>query len=385
MLNFVFENPAKIIFGKNQLSSLAPEIKKHSSRVLLVYGGGSIKKTGLYQQVTAILQENAITFIELPGVPANPRIDTVRAGIKLCRENDIGLVLAVGGGSVVDCAKTIAAGYYYAGDPWDFFTYSARITNALPVGVVLTLAASGSEMNVNAVINNDQTQEKIGVGSRYLIPRFAILDPVNTFTVPPEQTAAGAADIMSHIFEQYFSANSGAYLLDRLCEAVLQTCIHYTPIAIKEPDNYEARANLMWAGTIALNGLLSTGKETDWAAHGIEHQLSAMYDMTHGLGLALLIPHWMEYVLNENTAGKLAEYTRNVWTVQEDDDFKAARRGIQLTRDFFQAIGLTGTLKDQGVTAESLPLMAEKAAARPLGSFKKLDVQDVLNILQAAY
>ncbi len=223
------------------------------------------------------------------------------------------------------------------------------------------------------------------MGSRHLIPRFAILDPVNTFTVPPEQTAAGAADIMSHVFEQYFSANSGAYLLDRLCEAVLQTCIHYTPIAIKEPDNYEARANLMWAGTIALNGLLSTGKETDWAAHGIEHQLSAMYDMTHGLGLALLIPHWMEYVLNENTAGKLAEYARNVWSVKDDDDFTAARRGIQLTRDFFQAIGLTGTLKDQGVTAESLPLMAEKAAARPLGSFKKLDVQDVLNILQAAY
>lgn len=174
MLNFVFENPAKIIFGKDQLSRLAPEIKKHSDRVLLVYGGGSIKKTGLYQQVTAALKENAVTYVELSGVPANPRIETVRAGIKLCRENDIGLVLAVGGGSVVDCAKTIAAGYYYAGDPWDFFTYSARITNALPVGVVLTLAASGSEMNVHAVINNDQTQEKISVGSRYLIPRSAI-------------------------------------------------------------------------------------------------------------------------------------------------------------------------------------------------------------------
>lgn len=385
MLNFVFENPAKILFGKEQISKLAREIKPYSSRILLAYGGGSIKRTGLYEQVTAILDENAITFVELPGIQVNPRIDSVRSGVKLCRENNIGLILAVGGGSVIDCAKAIAAGYYYTGDPWDFFSYTARITNALPVGVVLTLAATGSEMNVNSVINNDHTQEKIGVGSRHLIPRFAILDPTYTFTVPPEQTAAGAADIMSHVFEQYFSANTGAYLLDRLCEAVLQTCIHFTPIAIKEPDNYEARANLMWAGTIALNGLLATGKDTDWATHGIEHQLSARYDMTHGLGLAMLIPYWMEYVLDENTAGKLAEYARNIWSVQEDDDFGAAHRGIQLTREFFHAIGLTGTLKDQGITEESLELMAQKAAARPIGSFKRLDAQDVLNILKAAY
>jgi len=385
MLNFVFQNPAKIFFGKNQLINLAPEIKKYSSKVLLVYGGGSIKKTGLYEEVAAAMQAGNISFTELAGVQPNPRIDSVREGVRRCREEDIGLILAVGGGSVIDCAKAIAAGYFYEGDPWDFFTYKARVTKALPVGVVLTLAATGTEMNVNTVISNDQTQEKIGIGSKHLIPRFAILDPVYTFSVPAEQTAAGTADIMSHVFEQYFSANDGAYLLDRLAEAVLKTCIHFAPIAIKEPENYEARANLMWAGTIALNGLLSTGKETDWATHEIEHQLSARYDMTHGLGLAILTPHWMEYVLSDKTAGKMAEYARNVWLVQDSDNFEAARNGIRLTREFFHKIGLKGSLQELGVTAESLPVMAENAAANPIGRFKQLVAEDVLKILQSAY
>ena len=375
----------KFFFGKNQLINLAPEIKKYSSKVLLVYGGGSIKKTGLYEEVAAAMQAGNISFTELAGVQPNPRIDSVREGVRRCREEDIGLILAVGGGSVIDCAKAIAAGYFYEGDPWDFFTYKARVTKALPVGVVLTLVATGTEMNVNTVISNDQTQEKIGIGSKHLIPRFAILDPVYTFSVPAEQTAAGTADIMSHVFEQYFSANDGAYLLDRLAEAVLKTCIHFAPIAIKEPENYEARANLMWAGTIALNGLLSTGKETDWATHEIEHQLSARYDMTHGLGLAILTPHWMEYVLSDKTAGKMAEYARNVWLVQDSDNFEAARNGIRLTREFFHKIGLKGSLQELGVTAESLPVMAENAAANPIGRFKQLVAEDVLKILQSAY
>ena len=386
MLNFVFENPTKILFGKDQLTKLAKEIKKCHQRILLIYGGGSIKKTGLYDQVTAILKENNIFYVEQPGVQVNPRIDSVREGIKLCRENDLGMILAVGGGSVIDCAKTIAAGFYYTGDPWDFFTNTARITDALPVGVVLTLAATGSEMNVNAVINNQETQEKIGIGSRHLIPRFAILDPEFTFTVPPAQTAAGIADIMSHVFEQYFSSNDGAFLQDRMCESVLKTCIHYGPIAIKEPNNYEARANLMWSSTIGLNGLLSTGKATDWATHNIEHELSALYDMTHGLGLAILTPHWMEYVLDETTVKKFAEYARNVWEVQgTDDDFETARQGIKLTRQFFQSLGLGSKLSEQGVTEDSLAGMAAKAASSPLGRFKKLDQNDVFKILKAAY
>ncbi len=385
MLNFVFENPAKILFGKDQLPKIAREITKYHQRVLLIYGGGSIKKTGLYDQITAILKENNIFYVEQPGVQVNPRIDSVREGIKLCRENDLGMVLAVGGGSVIDCAKTIAAGFYYDGDPWDFFTNTARVTNALPVGVVLTLAATGSEMNVNAVINNQATQEKIGIGSRHLTPRFAILDPTYTFSVPAHQTAAGVADIMSHVFEQYFSSNDGAFLQDRMCEAVLKTCIHYGPIAIKEPNNYEARANLMWSSTIGLNGILSAGKATDWATHNIEHELSALYDMTHGLGLAILTPHWMEYVLDETTVNKFAEYACNVWGVQEIDDFEAARKGIDLTRQFFLSLGLGNKLSEQGVTEESLPVMAAKAAASPLGRFKKLDQNDVLKILKAAY
>ena len=385
MLNFVFENPSKILFGKKQLPKLAQEIKKYSQRILLVYGGGSIKKIGLYEQITAILNENGIFSVEMPGVQVNPRIDSVRTGVKLCRDNSLSMVLAVGGGSVIDCAKTIAAGFYYAGDPWDFFEYTARVTEALPLGVVLTMSATGSEMNRNAVISNEVTKDKRGIGSSHLIPRFAILDPTYTYSVPPEQTAAGVVDIMSHVFEQYFSVNDSAYLQDRMCEAVLKTCIHYGPIALKEPNNYEARSNLMWASTIGLNGLLSTGKITDWATHTIEHELSALYDMTHGLGLAILTPHWMEYVLNDTTVSKFAEYARYVWAVHGTDDYKVARQGIQLTREFFQSLGLGSKLSEAGVTEDSLAIMAQKASFAPLGQFKKLDQSDVLNILQAAY
>ena len=385
MLNFVFENPAKILFGKKQLPKLAQEIKKYSQRILLVYGSGSIKKIGLYDQITAILNENGIFFEELPGVQANPRIDSVRRGVELCRGNSLSMVLAVGGGSVIDCAKAIAAGFYYPGDPWDFFKYTARVTEALPLGVVLTMSATGSEMNRNAVISNEETKDKRGIGSSHLIPRFAILDPTYTYSVPSEQTAAGVVDIMSHVFEQYFSVNDSAYLQDRMCEAVLKTCIHFGPIALKEPDNYEARSNLMWASTIGLNGLLSTGKVTDWATHTIEHELSALYDMTHGLGLAILTPHWMEYVLNDTTVSKFAEYARYVWAVHGTDDYKVARQGIQLTREFFQSLGLGSKLSEAGVTEDSLAIMAQKASFAPLGQFKKLDQSDVLNILQAAY
>lgn len=385
MQNFIFENPSRILFGRDQIGRLAQEIKKHHQRILLVYGGGSIKRSGLFDQIAAILRENNIFFVEQPGVMVNPRIESVYQGVKLCRENDLGLVLAVGGGSVIDCAKTIAAGFFYDGDPWDFFSGKARVGKALPVGVVLTLAATGSEMNPNAVISNEDTREKIGIGGRYLYPRFAILDPAYTFSVPPEQTAAGTADIISHVFEQYFSANQGAFLQDRMCEAVLKTCIKYAPVAIKEPANYEARANLMWAGAIGLNGILSTGKDTDWATHEIEHELSAFFDMTHGLGLAILIPHWMNYVLDETNAGKFAEYARNVWGIAETDDFQAAKEGIKATANFFASLGLGGTLSGQGVTRDSLAVMAEKAAPHSLGSFRKLDQDDVLNILKAAF
>lgn len=386
MLNFVFNNPGKIFFGRGQIEVLGEEIKRYASRVLLVYGEGSIKRNGIYDKVTGILKENGIFYAELPGVKPNPRIDSVREGIKRCRENDLELVLAVGGGSVIDCAKVIAAGFYYDGDPWDFFTRQAKVKKALPVASVLTLAATGSEMNGNAVISNDETREKKGLGSNLLIPRFSILDPSYTYTVSPLQTAAGVADIMSHVFEQYFSSNNDAYLQDRLCEGVLKTCIHYAPIACSKLDDYEARANLMWASSIALNGILSTGKLTDWATHMIEHEISALYDIAHGVGLAILTPFWMEYVMEEKNLDKFVLYAANVWGMVDRDEKEMAGMAIEKTRGFFKALGLPSRLSEVGVKEDDLEFMAARSVENgKLGRFKELDKEDVLNILKMAF
>lgn len=386
MLNFNLQFPTRIHFGQGKIEELGKEILQYGTRVLMVYGGGSIKRNGLYDQVVQVFNNNGIYYKELSGVQPNPRISSVRDGVAICKENNIQLVLAVGGGSSIDCAKIIAAGAKYEGDAWDFFTHKARINEALPLGTILTLAATGSEMNGNAVISNEATLQKKGTGSSYLIPQFSILDPVYTYTVPSEQTAAGTADIMSHVFEQYFSPTPGTFIQDRLAEAMLKTCIHYAPIAIAEPINYEARANLMWTGCLALNGLLSAGKRTDWATHDIEHELSALYDITHGLGLAILTPYWMLHVLDEQTAVRLAEYARQVWGISENDEMTAARAGIKKTAAFFRSLGLAGSLKEIGVENKSLQEMAEKAvSSRGLGAFKTLHYQDVLEILQAAY
>lgn len=386
MHNFIFHNPSRVLFGKDQINQLGHEVKKHAERILLVYGGGSIKTNGIYDAVVNELNSKEIVFFELAGVKPNPRLDSVKEGVQICRENNLDLVLAVGGGSTIDCAKAIAAGFYYEGDPWDFFIHKAKIDKALAIAAVLTLSATGSEMNGNTVITKDETMDKKGIGNSLLLPKFAILDPSYTISVPSHQTAAGVADIMSHVFEQYFSLNTNAYLQDRMCEAVLNTCIHYGPIAFNEPDNYEARANLMWASTIALNGLLGTGKNTDWATHMIEHEISAIYDMTHGLGLAILTPYWMKYVLDDTNVLKLATYARNVWSISEEDDLKAANLGITRTQEFFKSLGLATSLKAEGIKENSLEIMAKKATADgPLGSFKKLQTQDVLEILRKAY
>lgn len=387
MLNFNFQAPTRILFGRDRIEDLGKEILKYGSRVLLVYGGGSIKQIGLYHRVTQILTASGISYVELSGVKPNPRITSVRQGVKLCRENEVELVLAVGGGSVIDCAKIIAAGVRYEGDPWDFFIHKARITGALPIGTVLTLAATGSEMNVNAVISNEDTHQKLGTGSTHLYPRFSILDPTLTFSVPASQTAAGTADIISHIFEQYFSPTPGGFIQDRMAEAMLKTCIHYGPIAIAEPENYEARANLMWTSTLALNGLLSTGRHTDWGVHDIEHVISALYDVTHGLGLAILIPHWMRRILSERTAPKMAEYARRVWDIEGYDDHTVALTGIERTAGFFRCLGLAGSLREIGVEEKRLEEMADQLTAnrRPLGAFGQLNRDDVLAILKSAY
>ncbi|MFO8002266.1 MAG: iron-containing alcohol dehydrogenase [Marinilabilia sp.] len=386
MKNFNFHAPTKILFGKNKVNEMAGEIKTQGSKVLMVYGGGSIRKNGIYDQVVSQLRDKRIEFVELGGVQPNPRLSSVHEGVRLCREHNLDFILPVGGGSAIDAAKAIAAGVPYEGDPWDFFMQKAAVKDPLPIGTVLTLAATGSEMNGNAVITNEETEEKRGMGSDLVRPRFSVLDPTYTFTVNRYHTAAGTVDIMSHIFENYFAPGEGTYVQDAIAESILKTCIKYGPVAIEEPENYEARANLLWAGSLALNGLTLTGKIMgDWATHGIEHEVSAIYDLTHGAGLAILHPVWMEYVLDQSKAPKFARMARNVWGIDESDDMEAARKGIAAVREFFTSLGMPATLTEAEIPGDHFDEMGKKACIfGKIGGFKRLDAGDVVAILEKA-
>lgn len=390
MQNFHYSIPTEIFFGKGQIKVLGEQVKKYGSRVLLTYGGGSIKKIGLYDEVIKILKDNNIEFWELGGIDPNPRIDSVREGIRIIRENDIDFILAVGGGSTIDCSKAIAAGYYYEGDPWDLVIRKVKVVNSLPLGTILTLSATGSEMDSGAVISNLETNQKLSFGHRSMAPKFSILDPTYTFTVPKIQTAAGVADIMSHTFENYFTLNDGAYLQNRLAEGILKTCIKYGKIAFEEPDNYEARANLMWASSLAINGLLSYGKDTEWSVHDMEHELSAYYDITHGIGLAILTPPWMEYVLDDERVDKFVEYGVNVWDIDSSKDkYFIAKEAIENTREFFKSFDIPMSLREVGIEEKDLEVMAKSAIennrGRKIGNFKPLDYEDILEIYKRAY
>lgn len=387
MENFIHNIPTKVFFGKDQINVLGNQIKVYGSKVLLVYGGGSIKKSGLYDKVTEILNKEEIRFWELPGVEPNPRITTVRIGVQICRENSIDLVLPIGGGSSIDCAKAIAAAVYYEGDAWDIVTNATKIKKVLPIASILTLSATGSEMNFFSVISNMDTNEKLGTGHPDMAPKFSILDPTYTFTVPANQTAAGTADIMSHVFETYFNNTEGVFLQNRLAEAILKTCIKYGEIAIKEPENYEARANLMWASSLAINGLISNGKNPKWSVHPMEHELSAFYDITHGVGLAILTPHWMKYVLNDTTLHSFVEYGVNVWVIDEKEErYVIANKAIEKTSKYFISLGIPDKLRDLGIEEDKLEEMAKQTTRRGiLRGFMTLATEDVLNIFKAAF
>lgn len=363
--NFRFYVPTDIRFGKDRVDTeLAEALNVYGKNVLIVYGGGSIKKNGLYDQVIRLLEKNQNKTVELSGVEPNPRIETVRQGVTLCRENDIDVILAVGGGSTIDCAKVIAAGFYSEEDPWDVIVKRKGYAGeALPIVTILTLAATGSEMNAGAVISNLATNQKLGVGGPSMIPKVSFLDPTNTFTVPAYQTAAGSADILSHLFESYFNVTEGTDVQDFVSEGLMRTVIKNCPIALKSPDDYDARANLMWASSLALNGLTRNGKHGVWSCHAMEHELSAFYDITHGIGLAILTPRWMDYVLNENTVAKFAQFARNVWEIVEEEPMLAAKKGIQATYDFFKACGIPMTLPEVGITEEKFKEMAKQAIA----------------------
>lgn len=384
MNNFTYCVPTDIRFGKNQIQCLPDELRKFGKKILLVYGGGSIKRTGLYQTLLELLEEYEI--YELSGIEPNPKLSSVRKGVTICREHQIDMVLAVGGGSCIDAAKHIACGAYYEGDPWDLMLDRSKMTKALPIAVVLTICATGSEMNSGAVISNEETNEKLEINGKILYPSISICDPSYLFTLPSKQTAAGTVDIFSHVLEQYFQPNDGAYLTDRLSEAVLKTCIKYGPLALEEPQNYEARSNLMWASTIGLNHLLTVGKGGAWSVHPIEHELSAFYDITHGVGLSILTPAWMNYVLCDDTVERFAMYAANVWDIRTEDVYQAAKEGIDKTAAFFASLGMPSKLSEVGIGEEKFTEMAEEAV-RTSGiaksSYYHLFAEDIVKIFES--
>lgn len=386
MQNFIYDIPTRVYFGKGQIGELGTALREYGNRILMVYGGGSIKRNGLYEDIKEVLEEDFKVW-ELPGVKPNPRIESVRRGVEICRENAVEAILALGGGSSIDCAKAIAAAFYYKGDAWEMVKGKGEIKKALPVAAVLTLAATGSEMDRIAVISNMETREKLAVNALCMAPKFSILDPSYTFSVSGKQTASGIADIMSHILENYFNREKGAYLQDRMAEALLKTCIRYGKTALEEPDNYEARANLMWSSSLAINGLLSYGKCKKWSVHPMEHELSAFFDVTHGVGLAILTPHWMEYVLDETSEDKFSEYGENVWEITPSTEKrKTAAEAIEKTAQFFSLLEIPSRLRDVGVERNSLRKMAAQAARfGPVGNFRPLYEQDVLKIYEKAY
>ena len=384
MNNFTYSIPTKIHFGKGQITHLS-ELRESGEKVLLVYGGGSIKKAGIYDTAMKILKDAGLCVSELSGVEPNPRIESVVKGVKICKEEKIDMVLAIGGGSVIDCGKVIAAGACSEEDPWELVLHPEKITAALPIYSVLTLAATGSEMDKFAVISDLKKNEKWGTASEHMKPKMSIMDPEYTYSVSKKQTAAGTADIISHIFENYFTNVSNADVQARFAEGLLKNCFYYGPIALEHPDDYDARANLMWTSSMAINGILSDGAEVAWCVNPMEHELSAFYDITHGEGLAILTPHWMEFALNEATAKKFADYGRNVWNLpMAEENMETARKAINCTRKFFRDMGLPTTLREVGIDETYFDIMAEKAAAGCRGSFVELTKEDIIHIYENA-
>jgi alcohol dehydrogenase len=384
MNEYIYYNPTRLVFGKNQIQTLKDELGKFGKKVLVVYGGGSIKRNGLFDEVMNELNKMDAEVSELSGVEPNPRVSTVRKGVEICKENNIDVLLAVGGGSVIDCTKAIAAGAKYDGDVWDIITLKAQVEDALPFGSVLTLAATGSEMNSGSVITNWETQEKYGWGSPLVFPKFSILDPTYTFSVPKDQTIYGIVDMMSHVFEQYFHNATNTPLQDRFAESILLTVMETAPKLLDDLENYELRETILYNGTMALNGTLQMGVRGDWGSHNIEHAVSAVYDIPHAGGLAILFPNWMRHNVDTNVARfkQLAVRVFNVETEGKSDK-EVALEGIDRLSAFWTSLGAPNALKDYDIDASKLDLIADKAMARgEFGNFKKQNKEDVLNILR---
>ncbi|WP_010250762.1 iron-containing alcohol dehydrogenase [Acetivibrio cellulolyticus] len=388
MNNFDFCSPTYFVFGKSRETETGKYVAKFGGKkVLIHYGGQSAIKSGLLERVKKSLDEEGILYVELGGVKPNPRSELVYEGISLCKKEQVDFILAVGGGSVIDSAKAIAMGIVYDGDFWDFFSGKSPV-KALPIGTVLTISAAGSEGSENTVITKEDGMLKRGAGGDCLRPKFSILNPELTMTLPAYQTACGATDIMAHVFERYFTNTKDVEITDRLCEAVLMTMIKETPKAIKDPNDYGARANIMWAGMVAHNNIVGVGREQDWNSHGIEHELSALYDCAHGAGLAVIMPAWMSYVVEHHDCMRFAQMAVRVFGCEMDfENPKAtALEGINAFKSFLSSIGMPVNFKELGARKEDIPTLVDKFGIGDgtTGGYVPLDKNAVTAIYELA-
>lgn len=386
---FLYDIPTKVAFGRGQIELLPAFVQEFGSKVLLLYGGGSIKRAGIYDEAVRLLQEHQITWFELPGVEPNPQIATVRRGVELCKAHGIEVLVPIGGGSTIDCAKAIAVGAFYDGDPWDIVKDNTLVQDALPIVSILTVAATGSEMDSSAVISNSETHDKAEINDMRLYPRYSILDPTYTFTVPAYQTAAGTADIMSHIYEYYFSGAEVPDIERDMMNAILRVCVQYGPIAVQDPANEKARANLMWAASWAINGFIACGNYSSWPCHAMEYQLTNRYNLTHGHGMAIIDLAWMQHILSERTVPAFVEYAREVFGIAGEDPMEMARLAIARTREVYERMGLSLTLSSIGATPEDdLGAMARQAVEEfgldDAGEMS-LGIEDVTQIYKSCY
>lgn len=388
MENFVYDRCTKVIFGKGTENQVGEETKMFGNTVLLLYGGGSIKKWGLYDRVMKSLKKSDLKVLELGGVRPNPTYDLIYKGIKICRDNSVDIVLAVGSGSTIDSAKGIAVGVPYKGDVLDIARKEVVPKKALPVGVILTLPATGSETSQYAVATYEENgypmkRDIVWENNQIIRPQFAIMNPELTFSLPPEQTAYGISDIIAHIMERYFTSTKNVELTDKLCEAVMKTVINNGPIVMGEPKNYDARAEIMWAGSIAHNDLLGTGRQGDFVSHMIEHELSALYDIAHGAGLSIIFPAWMKYVYRYNI-DRFLQFATRVWNVDHNfyNPEQTILEAIKKLEDFYKEIGLPTRLSNLNIPHDRFEEMAEKAVKT--GSIKKVNTRDIVEILKLA-
>lgn len=376
MENFNFKSSTRIIFGKDSINEVGKYIKPHSSKVLLHYEGDLIKRIGIYDTVINSLKENNIDFLELSGVVPNPRLSLVKKGIDICIENNIDFILAVGGGSVIDSAKAISLGVPYDGDVWNFFTGKDAPVTSLKTGVILTIPGAGSEMSESSIITREEDLTKAVCDTELNVPEFAILDPQVCFSIPTKLMCCGISDILAHLMERYFSPSENVELSDALLENAMKTIINMAPKYLKDSKNYDICAEIMWSATIAHNGMIACGRTADWSSHRIEHEISALYDLNHGAGMAIIFPAWLKYVKKYNPR-KIELFSKNVFQCED---------GIMALENFFRDLGLVTTLKELNIPTDNFEFMAKKSLGNreKMGNYMKLDCKDIVNILEIA-